>query len=46
MPNIMHWLVPKEEKFFEMLNEQVENVMEGAKELKIFVNAYEKLERG
>ena len=45
MTNIMHWLIPKEEKFFEMLTEQSENVLEGAKELKNFVNSYEKLER-
>lgn len=45
MPNIMHWLVPKEEKFFEMLNEQAENVLESAKELKSFVNNYSKFER-
>lgn len=45
MPNIMHWLVPKEEKFFEMLAEQSENALEGAKELKAFVNDYSKFER-
>lgn len=41
----MHWLVPKEEKFFEMLTEQVENALEGAKELKNFVNNYSEYER-
>lgn len=45
MPNIMHWLVPKEEKFFDMLTEQAENALEGAQELKSFVSSYEKLER-
>ncbi|MBI2656768.1 DUF47 domain-containing protein [Candidatus Woesearchaeota archaeon] len=45
MPNIMHWLVPKEEKFFEMLTEQSENALEGAKELRAFVNDYSKFER-
>lgn len=45
MTNIMHWLVPKEEKFFEMLAEQSENAFEGAKELKNFVNNYDKFER-
>ena len=45
MANIMHWLVPKEEKFFEMLTEQAENVLEGAKELKSFVANYDKFER-
>ncbi len=41
----VHWLVPKEEKFFEMLTEQATNALEGAKELKNFVNNYEKLEK-
>ena len=45
MPNIMHWLIPKEEKFFEMLSEQAENALEGAKELKSFVHGYEKLNK-
>ena len=45
MANIMHWLVPKEQKFFEMLTEQAENILEGAKELKNFVNNYQKFER-
>ena len=45
MANIMHWLVPKEEKFFEMLTEQAENALEGARELKNFVNNYSKFER-
>lgn len=45
MANIIHWLLPKEEKFFEMLAEQSENVIEGAKELKAFVNNYHKFER-
>ncbi|MDP3766104.1 MAG: DUF47 family protein [Nanoarchaeota archaeon] len=45
MANIMHWLVPKEEKFFDMLTEQSENALEGAKELKDFVHNYTKFER-
>jgi len=45
MANIMHWLVPKEEKFFDMLTEQSENALEGAKELKNFVHNYTKFER-
>ena len=45
MANIMHWLVPKEEKFFEMLAEQSQNALEGAKELKAFVHNYSKFER-
>jgi predicted phosphate transport protein (TIGR00153 family) len=45
MVSIMHWLVPKEEKFFELLSEQAENALEGARELKNFVDKYEKFER-
>ncbi|MBI2654574.1 DUF47 domain-containing protein [Candidatus Woesearchaeota archaeon] len=45
MVNIMHWLVPKEDKFFEMLTEQAENALEGAKELKTFVDNYSKFDR-
>jgi len=45
MANIIHWLLPKEEKFFEMLAEQSENAVEAAKELKLFVSEYEKLSR-
>jgi len=45
MPNIMHWLVPKEEKFFEMLAEQSEIAIEAAKELKDFVSRYSELDR-
>ena len=45
MKRILHWIVPKEEKFFEMLSEQSENALEGARELKKFVNEYSKFER-
>ena len=45
MSSIMHWLVPKEEKFFEMLSEQAENALEGAKELKNFISNYDKTEK-
>lgn len=45
MKKILHWLVPKEEKFFELLTEQSENALEGARELKNFVSNYEKLDR-
>lgn len=45
MAGIMHWLIPKEEKFFEMLTEQSQNVLEGAKELKNFVDNYPGFER-
>ncbi|MBI2660555.1 DUF47 family protein [Candidatus Woesearchaeota archaeon] len=46
MASIMHWLVPKEEKFFDMLGEQAENALEGAKELKNFISNYDKLDKG
>ncbi len=46
MANIMRWLVPNEDKFFEMLTNQTENVVEGAKELKNFIDNYDKLGRG
>lgn len=45
MKKILHWLVPKEEKFFDMLTRQSENALEAAEELKSFVNNYEKLSR-
>ena len=43
MASILRWLVPKEDKFFEMLIEQSENVLEGAKEFKNFVSIYHEL---
>ena len=46
MKKILHWLVPKEKKFFELLAGQSANALEGANELKIFVQDYDKLERG
>ena len=46
MKRIMQWLAPKEKKFFEMLAEQSQNVLEASKELKIFVDDYSNLERG
>ena len=45
MKKIIRWLFSKEEKFFEMLKEQAENTLEGAKELKSLINNYDKLER-
>lgn len=45
MASIMRWLIPKEEKFFDMLSEQAENALEGAKELRNFVGNYDKLEK-
>jgi uncharacterized protein len=43
MANIMHWLLPKEEKFFHMLNEQSSNVIYGAEEFKKLVYNYDKI---
>ena len=37
----MRWLVPKEEKFFEMLAKQSENALDAATELKGFIEDYE-----
>lgn len=45
MARIIHWLVPKEEKFFDLLEKQAENVLEGAKELKSYVHEYSKLDK-
>src|SRR3989338_5909288 len=43
MANIVHWLLPKEEKFFQMLKEQSSNVVKGAREFKELVDNYNKL---
>lgn len=43
MKRIIKWFIPKEEKFFDMLKEQSENDLTGAKELKKLVFAYHKL---
>lgn len=45
MKKIIHWLVPKEKKLFEMLAEQSEIVLQSTKDLKIFLDEYPKLER-
>ena len=45
MKNVMRWLVPKEEKFFEMLTKQSENTLDAATELKNFIEDYEKSDR-
>ena len=45
MVKILNWLMPKEKKLLEMLAEQSQNALEAAKELKLFVDDYEKLER-
>ena len=44
MTNIIHWLLPKEEQFFDMLAEQSRNALDGANELKIFVSNYHKFD--
>ena len=41
----MHWFVPKEKRFFEMLASQSKNVVEGAKELKNFIDNYSEIGR-
>lgn len=43
MTNIIHWLLPKEEKFFHMLKDQSSNVVDGANEFKNLVYNYDKL---
>ncbi len=43
MTNIVHWLLPKEEKFFHMLQEQCSNVVNGANEFNDLIYNYNKL---
>jgi len=43
MTNIIHWLLPKEQKFFHMLKDQSENVVTGAEEFKRLVDNFNKL---
>jgi len=43
MANIIHWILPKEQKFFHMLREQSLNVINGAEEFKAFIEKYDKL---
>ena len=45
MKNIIHWLLPKEKKFIDMLAEQSENAKLAASELKSFVDEYAELGR-
>ena len=45
MKNVLHWIVPKEKKFFEMLAEQSENVLKGVNELKNFIDFYPEIEK-
>jgi len=44
MANIVQWLLPKEQKFFDMLKEQSSNALDGAKSLKSLVDNYDRLE--
>ena len=46
MKRIMHWLMPKEKGFLEMLAEQSGNVLEASKELKKLLDDYSEIERG
>ncbi len=43
MPSIVHWLLPKEDKFFDMLKEQSSNMVDAARELKKFIEEYDGL---
>ncbi|MBI2557858.1 DUF47 family protein [Candidatus Woesearchaeota archaeon] len=45
MKKIMHWIIPKEKEFFEMLEQQSENAVEAAKELRDFIGNYHNFER-
>ena len=45
MNKLLRWIAPKKNKFFEMLKEQSENVLESARELSSFVDDYSKFER-
>lgn len=45
MKKILHWLIPREREFFEMLARQSENSVEAVKELKQFAEDYHKYER-
>ena len=45
MKNVLHWIVPKEKKFFELLAEQSENALKGVNELKSFIDSYPNIEK-
>lgn len=45
MGKIINWLMPKDKKFFEMIEEQSGNVLEAAKELKSLIDGYSSFER-
>ena len=44
MVDILKFFVPREEKFFDMLKEQVDNILQGAEKLNSFINDFEKLD--
>src|SRR3989344_4979588 len=43
MVDILKFFVPKEEKFFDMMKEQAENILKGAEKLNSFIKDFEKL---
>ncbi len=43
MAGILKWIVPKDDLFFDLLNKQSENALDGAKELRNFVKNYHEL---
>ena len=45
MGKIANWLAPKDGDFFKLLNEQAENALSAAKELKEFIDNYDKIGR-
>ena len=45
MKKMMHWLVPKEKRFFELLADQSLNVVKSANELKNFIGAYSDIDK-
>ena len=45
MKNVLHWIAPKEKKFFELLAEQSENALKGVNELKSFIDSYPNIEK-
>ena len=45
MGKIANWLAPKDRDFFKLLNEQAENALSAAKELKNFIDNYDKIGR-
>ena len=45
MQNPFRWLMPQENKFFDMLKNQAENVTKGAKELRFLMHNFSRLDR-